>query len=105
METRRYRSALIAFLGMAGFSLASAGMAAPQPAYSPRYAVDTERNINALAQTVAERQGFFAREGINLQPVRFVATGDRPSDRSALVASRDSFDMGRMQLSVLMEAE
>jgi ABC-type nitrate/sulfonate/bicarbonate transport system substrate-binding protein len=90
---------------MALGALASAGAANAQPTYTLRYAVDTERNINALAQTVAERQGFFTREGISLQPVRFVATGDRPTDRTALVASRDTFDMARMQLSVLMEPD
>ena len=104
MDTRRCRSFVVGLLSVAVGTLASAGMAAAQT-YTLRYAVDTERNINALAQTVAERQGFFAREGINLQPVRFVATGDRPSDRTSLVASRDSFDMARMQLSVLMEPE
>lgn len=103
MATRRYRSIIAGLVAMASGMLATA--AAAQQTYTLRYAVDTERNINALAQTVAVRQGFFTREGIDLQPVRFVATGDRPTDRTALVASRDSFDMARMQLSVLMEPE
>lgn len=105
MDTRRGRSIILGLSALAVGALASAGAATAQQTYTLRYAVDTERNINALAQTVAERQGFFTREGINLQPVRFVATGDRPSDRTSLVASRDSFDMARMQLSVLMEPE
>jgi ABC-type nitrate/sulfonate/bicarbonate transport system substrate-binding protein len=104
MHARRCRWATIGFLAMEAGALTSADAAAAQT-YTLRYAVDTERNINALAQTVAERQGFFSREGINLEPVRFVATGDRPTDRTALVASRNSFDMARMQLSVLMEPE
>jgi ABC-type nitrate/sulfonate/bicarbonate transport system substrate-binding protein len=103
MDTR-CRSVIFSLAATAAGALATAGAATAQT-YTLRYAVDTERNINALAQTVAERQGFFSREGINLQPVRFVATGDRPTDRTALVASRDSFDMARMQLSVLMEPE
>ncbi len=105
MDTRRGRLIILGLSALAVGALASAGAATAQQTYTLRYAVDTERNINALAQTVAERQGFFTREGINLQPVRFVATGDRPSDRTALVASRDSFDMARMQLSILMEPE
>ncbi len=105
METQRCRSVILHLVAAALGAVASAGAATAQQTYTLRYAVDTERNINALAQTVAERQGFFSREGINLQPVRFVATGDRPTDRTALVASRDSFDMARMQLSVLMEPE
>jgi ABC-type nitrate/sulfonate/bicarbonate transport system substrate-binding protein len=104
MHAQRCRSAVVGLLAAAAGALASAGTAAAQT-HTLRYAVDTERNINALAQTVAERQGFFVREGLNFQPVRFVATGDRPTDRTALVASRDSFDMARMQLSVLMEPE
>jgi ABC-type nitrate/sulfonate/bicarbonate transport system substrate-binding protein len=103
METQRFRSTMVGLVAMATGMLATAATA--QQTYTLRYAVDTERNINALAQTVAARQGFFTREGINLQSVRFVATGDRPTDRTSLVASRDSFDMARMQLSVLMEPE
>jgi len=105
MEPRRLRSSLVGLAATFLGSLAAAGAANAQQTYTLRYAVDTERNINALAQTVAERQGFFTREGLNFQPVRFVATGDRPTDRTSLVASRDTFDMARMQLSVLMEPE
>jgi ABC-type nitrate/sulfonate/bicarbonate transport system substrate-binding protein len=105
MDTRRQRWATAGLAAVVVCALGPGGTAAAQPTYTLRYAVDTERNINALAQTVAERQGFFAREGINLQPARFVATGDRPTDRSALVAARNTFDMARMQLSVLMEPE
>jgi len=105
MDNRRYRSAMIGFLAVAGCALADGGMAAAQPAYTLRYGVDTEGNINALAQRIAERQGFFVHEGINFQLVRFVTTGDRPADRTAMVAARESFDMARMQLSVLIEPE
>jgi ABC-type nitrate/sulfonate/bicarbonate transport system substrate-binding protein len=105
MGARRQRLATAGLAAVVICALGPCGIAAAQPTYTLRYAVDTERNINALAQTVAERQGFFVREGINLQPARFVATGDRPTDRSALVAARNSFDMARMQLSVLMEPE
>jgi ABC-type nitrate/sulfonate/bicarbonate transport system substrate-binding protein len=105
MNARRYRLAIIGLFAAAGFVVAHRGTAAAQAPLTLRYAVDTERNLNALSQTIAERQGLFAREGLNFQLVRFVATGDRPSDRTALVASRDKFDMARMQLSVLMEPE
>ncbi len=105
MDTQRYRSAIIGLFAAAGFALADGGTVAAQATYPLRYAVDTERNLNELSQRVAVRQGFFAREGIDLQLHRFVATGDRPADRSALVAARDSFDIARMQLSVLMEPQ
>jgi ABC-type nitrate/sulfonate/bicarbonate transport system substrate-binding protein len=78
------------------------GAATAQPAVL-RYGVDTERNLNALAQVVAEREGFFAREGIKLELVHFAATGDRPNDRAAMMAARDKFDMTRVQSSLLIE--
>jgi ABC-type nitrate/sulfonate/bicarbonate transport system substrate-binding protein len=104
MLARRSRAAMIGLMA-AGVALAQGGTAAAQGLTSLRYAVDTDRNINALSTRIAERQGFFAREGLDFKLVPFVATGDRPSDRTALVASRDKFDMARMQLSVLMEPE
>jgi ABC-type nitrate/sulfonate/bicarbonate transport system substrate-binding protein len=105
MNTQQYRSATIGFFALVAFSFGHGGTAAAQSTYTLRYAVDTERNLNELSQRVAVRQGFFAREGIDLQVHRFVATGDRSADRSTLVGSRDTFDMARMQLSVLMEPE
>ena len=105
MSARRYPSATIALLATAGFAVGYAAAAAAQVPTTLRYAVDTERNINELSQRVAERQGFFAREGLNLEIHRFVATGDRESDRTSLVGARSSFDMARMQLSALMEPE
>lgn len=105
MSTRRYRSATIGLLAVAGFAFGYGATAAAQTPYRLRYAVDTERNINELSQRIAERQGFFAREGINLEVHRFVATGNRESDRTALLAAQADFDMARMQLSELMEPE
>jgi ABC-type nitrate/sulfonate/bicarbonate transport system substrate-binding protein len=103
MRARPFRSAIAGLVAMAGGLLTTAASA--QQTYTLRYAVDTERNINELSQRVAERQGFFAREGLNLEIHRFAATGNRTSDRTTLVSSRDSFDMARMQLSVLMEPQ
>ena len=71
---QRYRWATIWLLTVAGFVIGHAGAAIAQAPYTLRYAVDTERNINELSQRVAERQGFFAREGINLEIHRFVAS-------------------------------
>src|SRR3954451_7700221 len=68
-----------------------------------RYGVDTDRNINALAQVVAQREGFFAREGIRLEPIRFLLTGDRPTDRNLMMNSRDKFDMTRVQTTLLID--
>jgi ABC-type nitrate/sulfonate/bicarbonate transport system substrate-binding protein len=104
MRAQQLRAAMIGVFAT-GIALAQAGAAAAQTLAPLRYAVDTDRNINALSTRISERQGFFAREGLDFKLVPFVATGDRPSDRSSLVSSRDKFDMARMQLSVLMEPE
>ena len=97
------------FLALSGLFAAAIGLApglaAAQAPITLRYAVDTEGNINELSQRLAEREGFFAREGIKLEIHRFVTTGNRERDRTSLVGSRDSFDMARMQLSALMEPE
>jgi ABC-type nitrate/sulfonate/bicarbonate transport system substrate-binding protein len=98
-------SRLAAIVGLVAGAIALSGTTAAQAPVTLRYAVDTERNINELSQRVAERQGFFAREGIKLEIHRFVTTANRERDRTSLVGSRDTFDMARMQLSALMEPE
>jgi ABC-type nitrate/sulfonate/bicarbonate transport system substrate-binding protein len=102
-NARRHRSATIGFLAALGLAVGFGNMAAAQAPYTIRYGVDTERNINALSQVVAERQGFFAREGIKLQPVRFLTGADRAGNRSAMVATRENFDMTRGQATFVIE--
>ncbi len=101
MNAQPYRSALIGLIVLIALVLDRGGAAA-QPVVL-RYGVDTEHNINALAQVVAEREGFFAREGIKLELVHFLATGDRPTDRSAMMSARSMFDMTRVQTTLLIE--
>jgi ABC-type nitrate/sulfonate/bicarbonate transport system substrate-binding protein len=69
----RHRSATIGFLAALGVAVGYGDVAAAQAPYVMRYGVDTERNINALSQVIADRQGFLAHEGIKLEPVRFLA--------------------------------
>ena len=100
MNTKPYRCAIG---GMLAF-IAILCNSPPSLAQSViRYGVDTERNINALALVVAEREGFFAREGIRIERVRFPLTGDRPTDRELMINSRDKFDMTRVQTTFLIE--
>ena len=99
------RHLLAAISGLFAATIALAHSALAQTPVTLRYAVDTERNINELSQHLAERQGFFAREGLKLELHRFVATRNREADRTALLASQDKFDMARMQLSELVEPE
>lgn len=102
-NARRHRSATIGLLAALGVAVGYGDIAAAQAPYTLRYGVDTERNINALSQVVAERQGFLAREGIKLQPVRFLSGADRAGNRSAMVANRENFDMTRGQAPFLIE--
>jgi ABC-type nitrate/sulfonate/bicarbonate transport system substrate-binding protein len=102
-NAQRHRSATIGFLAALGLAVGYGSMAAAQAPYTIRYGVDTERNINALSQVIAERQGFFAREGIKLEPVRFLSGADRASNRSAMVANRGNIDMTRGQATFVIE--
>jgi ABC-type nitrate/sulfonate/bicarbonate transport system substrate-binding protein len=99
----RHRSAAVAFLTALALAIGYGDVAAAQAPHVMRYGVDTERNINALSQVIADRQGFLAHEGIKLEPVRFLTGADRASNRSAMVATRESFDMTRGQASFVIE--
>jgi len=102
-NARRHRTATIGLLAAIGFAVGYGGMAAAQAPATIRYGVDTERNINALSQVIAERQGFLAGEGIKLEPVRFLTGADRASNRSAMVANRGNIDMTRGQATFVIE--
>ena len=101
-NARRHRLAMTGLLAALGVAVGYGDMAATQAPYTIRYGVDTERNINALSQVIAERQGFLAREAIKLQPVRFLTGADRAGNRSAMVANRENFDMTRGQAPFLI---
>src|SRR5258708_38892148 len=92
---QRLRFASLGFLAALGLAAGYGNPAAAQALSTIRYGVDTERNINALSQVIAERQGFLAQEGIKLQPVRFLSGADRSSNRSAMLAARENIDMTR----------
>jgi ABC-type nitrate/sulfonate/bicarbonate transport system substrate-binding protein len=71
-----------------------------------RYGIDDERNINRLPQVVAEREGFFAREGLDIQPTRYrdsfrAPEGARPISLREAMANGDA-DMSRQQLPLLI---
>ena len=102
-NARQNRSATIGWLAALAVAVGCGDMAAAQAPYTIRYGVDTERNINALSQVIAEREGFLAREAIKLEPVRFLGGADRASNRSAMVANRENFDMTRGQASLVIE--
>jgi len=78
-----------------------------EPATILRYGLDDEKNISRLPQVVAERKGFFAREGLDFEIVRLTSSfrealpganpaSEREAMRSGLV------NMTRQQLPLLI---
>lgn len=113
----------IALLGTGAFLYFSqdrtAGVNSAPPASTARgadtlrYSVEDLPNINRLPQIVAERKGFFAREGLNVEFVEFAssfrapagggdAAADQLSEREATEAG--SIHMSRQQMPLLINA-
>jgi ABC-type nitrate/sulfonate/bicarbonate transport system substrate-binding protein len=69
------------------------------------FGVDTQRNINGLALAVADREGFFAREGLALEQTQFLATRDRDRNRASLLAALKKGDVNftRVQTPFLLD--
>src|ERR1051326_3980338 len=73
-----------------------------------RYGIDDEGNINRLPQEIALREGLFAREGLNVEIVRFTgsfrtrgtAAANAPSVRDGM--RNGTIDMSRQQLPILI---
>ncbi len=78
MSTYRHRSMIARFLALAAFGLGlpSAALAA-DAANTLRYGINDDQNITQLPQVIAEREGFFAREGLKVQIVSFAVPGGR----------------------------
>jgi ABC-type nitrate/sulfonate/bicarbonate transport system substrate-binding protein len=89
-----------------GCVLSSSAVAADAPTL--RYGIDDEGNINRLPQEIAVREGLFAREGLNVEIVRFTgsfrtrgtAAGNAPSVRDGM--ANGTIDMARQQLPILI---
>ena len=77
MGAPRHFLTAISGLFAAGIAFGHSAAALAQAPITLRYAVDTKGNINELSQRLAEREGFFMREGLNLEIHRFVTTGNR----------------------------
>lgn len=111
MRTYSLLSALVRFAALAGFAAAFAGAAsAADVGNTIRYGIDDEQNINRLPQVIAEREGFFAREGVKLQLVPLgisypTKAGDQ--NRARPLSQRDAMangaiDMSRQQIALLI---
>jgi ABC-type nitrate/sulfonate/bicarbonate transport system substrate-binding protein len=100
---RSIRLAAAGLLALAAFGLPG-GIASA--ADMLRYGIDDDQNINRLPQVVAEREGFFAREGLEVQIVPFTVSfrapaGARPITLRQAMAKGD-IDMSRQQLPLLI---
>jgi ABC-type nitrate/sulfonate/bicarbonate transport system substrate-binding protein len=104
MKTKAFRSTALGILALAATALGSSGGACA--ADTIRYGIDDERNINRLPQVVAEREGFFAREGVEVQIVPFTVSFRAPPGANPITMreamSRGDIDMSREQFPLLI---
>jgi len=111
MSTCLQRSIAAAFLTLLSLGTGSTAFAAAVTD-TIRYGIDDDQNINRLSQVVAERQGFFAREGLRVELVSFNSTfrpqGPNPPPPAANAGTvreamdRGAVDMTRQQLALLI---
>jgi len=99
------RSTVAAFLALAASGLGLSGAASA--ADTLRYGIDDDRNIARLPQVVAEREGFFSREGIEVQIVPFTSSFRSPEAGSRPISLREGMakgdvDMARQQFPLLI---
>jgi len=71
-----------------------------------RYGIDDDQNINRLPQVVAEREGFFAHEGVEVQTVPFTVSFRTPPGANPITMreamSKGDIDMSREQFPLLI---
>ena len=115
MRTYLLRSTVVSLLALAALGLSfNSGASAADAAKTLRYGIDDEQNINRLPQVIAEREGFFAREGLKVDLVRFTssfrtrataqapgAAGRNPTSVREGMA-QGTVDMSRQQLPLLI---
>jgi ABC-type nitrate/sulfonate/bicarbonate transport system substrate-binding protein len=104
MMTEAFRSTVLAILALAATAFWSSGDA--RAADTIRYGIDDDQNINRLPQVVAEREGFFAREGVEVQIVPFTVSFRAPPGANPIsmrdAMSKGDIDMSREQFPLLI---
>jgi ABC-type nitrate/sulfonate/bicarbonate transport system substrate-binding protein len=104
VKTQALRATTLAVLALAAAALGSTSGACA--ADTIRYGIDDERNINRLPQVVAEREGFFAREGVEVRIVPFTVSFRAPPGANPITMrdamSRGDIDMSREQFPLLI---
>jgi ABC-type nitrate/sulfonate/bicarbonate transport system substrate-binding protein len=104
MGTLRLRSGMIGVLILTNLGMAPSSVSAADVV---RYGIDDEQNISRLPQVVADREGFFTREGIEVTIVPFTSSfrareaGARPVSLREGMANGD-VDMARQQFPLLI---
>jgi ABC-type nitrate/sulfonate/bicarbonate transport system substrate-binding protein len=104
MRTQALRSTAVGILALVATAFGSSGGA--RAADTIRYGIDDEQNINRLPQVIAEREGFFAREGIEVQIVPFTVSFRAPPGANPITMreamSKGDIDMSREQFPLLI---
>lgn len=113
MRDEFVRSALVMSIAAALLGcLFSSDALAANATTTLRYGIDDEGNINRLPQVIAEREGLFAREGLNVELVRFTSAfriglpGQNPAAANPTSVrdgmAKGAIDMARQQLPLLI---
>jgi ABC-type nitrate/sulfonate/bicarbonate transport system substrate-binding protein len=104
MKIRGFGSTALGILALAATAFGASGGA--DAADTIRYGIDDEQNINRLPQVVAERQGFFAREGVEVRIVPFTVSFRAPPGANPITMrdamSKGDIDMSREQFPLLI---
>jgi ABC-type nitrate/sulfonate/bicarbonate transport system substrate-binding protein len=112
MKSLNCFSAAMALCAIAGLAVQSRLPAAAAELATIRYGIDNEQNIDRLPQEIAQREGYFAREGLSVQLVSFrsafartrapaqPAAGNRLTIREGM--AQGTIDMSRQQLALLI---
>jgi ABC-type nitrate/sulfonate/bicarbonate transport system substrate-binding protein len=104
MNAQALCSTALGILVLAAAAFGSSGSAGA--ADTIRYGIDDEQNINRLPQVVAERQGFFAREGVAVEIVPFTVSFRAPPGANPITMreamGKGDIDMSREQFPLLI---
>ena len=109
MTIARFGLAVAVMLGSVAFGDRFSAAAAEN---TIRYGIDNAQNIDRLPQEIAQREGFFAREGLNVELVSFRSAFARTREAAPVPAAnrltlregmaQGTIDMARQQLALLI---
>lgn len=104
MNTRAFVATGLGIAALAASACGSIGVAGAADVI--RYGIDDEQNINRLPQVIAEREGFFAREGVEVRIVPFTVSFRAPPGANPIsmrdAMSKGDIDMSREQFPLLI---